>query len=89
MESFLRQSILSILRGFFGGVVCITCQYVYLVYCFISFTLTTSVNMKCAGRILSTVSSVFKYIAVGFMEVLKPFVGLFHNGSIARSGPGI
>lgn len=24
----------------------------------------------------------FKYIAVGFMEALKPFVGLFHNGSI-------
>lgn len=25
---------------------------------------------------------VFKYTAVGFMEALKPFVGLFHNGSI-------
>lgn len=32
------------------------CQYVYVCVCF--FTLTLSVNMKCAGELLSTVSSV-------------------------------
>lgn len=50
-------------------------------YIFVFFiTLTMSVNMKCAGELLSTVSSVC--VAVGFVEALKPFVGLFYNGSI-------
>lgn len=42
-----------------------------------------SVNMKCAGELLSTVSSVCSNTQqLVFMEARKPFIGLFHYGSI-------
>lgn len=83
MESFLRQSVCSMLTFFFGRLVFSTCHYVCI--CFlVFFTLIMSVNMKrCWGIPLYCEQCVFKYTEVGLMEALKPFIGLFHNGSIA------
>lgn len=65
----------------FFGVVGSTCQCViFVLFC---FTQTMSVNMKCAGELLSTVSSVCSNTQqLVFMEARKPSIGLFHYGSI-------
>lgn len=39
-------------------------------------------HVMCWGTLLYCEQCVFKCTAVGFTEALKPFVGLFHNGSI-------
>lgn len=41
-----------------------------------------SEHEMCWGAPLYCEQCVFKYTTVGFMQALKPFVGLFHNGSI-------
>lgn len=41
-----------------------------------------SEHEMCWGAPLYCEQCMFKYTAVGFMQALKPFVGLFHNGSI-------
>lgn len=47
---------------------------------FYSLTLWTC-NLLGSSSLLWSLR-VFEHTAVGFMEALKPFVGLFHNGSI-------
>ena len=83
MESFQRQSVWTLLR--FLRVVSSTCQCVFvfvLFFCFVLFLLWPCLwtwNMLGNSSLLW---AVFKYTAVGFLEALKPFAGLFHNGSI-------
>lgn len=62
---------------------CSTYECVYI--CFVLFVFYSDHVCEqelCWGTPLYCEQFVFKYTAVGFMEALKPFVGLFHNGSI-------
>lgn len=52
-------------------------KMVCIILFYFFFTLATSVNINCAGEFLSTVSGVFKHIAVCFIEALKPFIRTF------------
>lgn len=55
------------------------CIYLFL---FLFYSDHVCEHEMCWGTPLYCEQCVFKYTAVGFMEALKPFVGLFHNGSI-------
>lgn len=74
MESFVQQSVE------------IVSVYVCVVFSFVFFFFTLwlclwTCNLLGSSSLLWSLR-VFKHTAVGFMEALKPFVGLFHNGSI-------
>lgn len=57
---------------------------VVLFFCFFCFFYSDHVceHEMCWGTPLYCEQCVSRYTAVGFTEIIKPFVGLFHNGSI-------
>lgn len=59
------------------------CLYVLCFFFFFLFTFDClwPCNLLGSSSLLWSLC-VFKHTAVGFLEALKPFVGLFHNGSI-------
>lgn len=78
---YSHNGIFSAPKCFFGGGgVRFTCLYINI--CWFFLLLYVCEHVMCWGSPLYCEQCVFKCTAVGFMEALKPFVGLFHNGSI-------